>query len=55
MRERTVSVTPWRVQVIMWAGSAVIGALVATAAMLWAHYGSTVFLEMIVAGLAACF
>ena len=55
MRERAVSATPWRVQIVMWAGGAVIGTLVAATVMLWAHYGSTLFFEMIVAGLASCF
>lgn len=37
-------------------GSAVAaGLLVAGTLMLWAHYGTTVFYEMILAGLAACF
>ena len=35
---------------------AVTGALLAGSALaLWAHYGTAVFYEMIVAGLAACF
>ena len=31
------------------------GVLVAATAALWAHYGTQVFYEMIVAGLDACF
>jgi hypothetical protein len=31
------------------------GMLAAAALALWAYYGSTVFYEMIVAGVAACF
>jgi hypothetical protein len=31
------------------------GVLVALTLGLWAHYGSTVFFEMLAAGLAACF
>jgi hypothetical protein len=31
------------------------GILVAATLALWVHYGSAVFYEMIVAGLAACF
>jgi hypothetical protein len=31
------------------------GALVAAAVALWAHYGTAVFYEMILAGIAACF
>jgi hypothetical protein len=30
------------------------GILLAGAVMLWAHYGTAVFYEMIVAGIAAC-
>jgi uncharacterized membrane protein YdcZ (DUF606 family) len=55
MRERTVSAPFWRVHPLMWLGGAVAGALVAGTAMLWTHYGSTLFFEMIVAGLASCF
>jgi hypothetical protein len=33
----------------------VAGVLLAATVALWAHYGSAVFYEMIVAGLAACF
>jgi len=55
MRERMISVTPSRIQPVMWAGGAAIGALVAATIMLWAHYGGTLFFEMIVAGLASCF
>lgn len=41
--------------VIVWS-AAVLGALaVAAAAALWAYYGTTVFFEMIAAGIAACF
>jgi len=35
--------------------AAVLGMLLAGTAALWAHYGTAVFYEMIVAGLAACF
>jgi hypothetical protein len=35
--------------------AAVAITLVAGTVALWAHYGSAVFYEMIVAGLAACF
>ena len=34
--------------------AAVIGILLAGTVALWAHYGTAVFFEMIVAGLAAC-
>jgi hypothetical protein len=32
-----------------------VGVLVAGTVALWAHYGNAVFLEMIRAGLVACF
>ena len=32
----------------------VVGILVAAAVVLWVHYGTAVFYEMIVAGIAAC-
>ncbi len=34
--------------------AAAIGILVAGAVALWVHYGTAVFYEMIVAGIAAC-
>jgi hypothetical protein len=34
--------------------AAAMGILVAGAVTLWAHYGTAVFYEMIVAGIAAC-
>lgn len=42
--------------VIVWS-VAVIGALavLGAAAALWLHYGTTVFFEMIAAGISACF
>jgi hypothetical protein len=40
---------------VMIGAAAVAIILVAGTAALWAHYGSAVFYEMIVAGLAACF
>ncbi len=41
--------------VIVW-GAAVVGGLAALgAAALWFHYGTTVFFEMIAAGISACF
>jgi hypothetical protein len=37
-------------------GGAVLGVvLMLAAAVLWLHYGSTVFFEMIASGFAACF
>ena len=35
--------------------AAVVGVLLAGTVALWAHYGTAVFYEMILAGLAACF
>ena len=37
------------------AAAGVLGVLVAASIALWGYYGTAVFLEMIVAGLAACF
>lgn len=34
---------------------AVFGALFAGTILLWAHYGTAVFFDMIAAGIAACF
>jgi hypothetical protein len=34
--------------------AAAVGILLAGTLALWAHYGTTVFYEMIVAGIAAC-
>ena len=34
--------------------AAVVGILLAGTVALWAHYGTAVFYEMIVAGIAAC-
>ena len=34
--------------------AAVVGVLLAATAMLWLHYGTAVFSEMIVAGIATC-
>jgi len=34
--------------------AALLGAMLAGTGLLWAHYGTAVFYEMIVAGLAAC-
>ena len=40
---------------IVW-GAAALGAVVLLgAAVLWFHYGTTVFFEMIAAGISACF
>jgi len=39
----------------VWVGAGIVGVLVAATVLLWAHYGSAVFFEMIMAGIAACF
>ncbi|MCP4617183.1 MAG: hypothetical protein GY844_12220 [Bradyrhizobium sp.] len=53
-----LSATPPKTRVasvIVWS-AATLGVLaVATAAALWIQYGTTVFFEMIAAGIAACF
>jgi hypothetical protein len=54
MPDRAVSATSWSVQPLVWAVAG-MGALAAAAVLLWAHYGSAVFFEMIVAGFASCF
>jgi hypothetical protein len=46
---------PSRVRPAIWAGAGIVGALAAAAILLWAHYGSAVFFEMIMAGVAFCF
>lgn len=35
--------------------AALFGAMAAAAAILWVHYGTSVFFDMIAAGIAACF
>jgi hypothetical protein len=52
MRETIAPSLTWRPIFIV--GAAVILALAGTV-LLWAHYGATVFFEMIRAGLTACF
>lgn len=46
--------TPVRYSRAMVIAAAVLGALSAATLALWAHYGSAVFYEMILAGMAAC-
>ena len=55
MPDRVISSMPSRVSPAAWAGAGIVGALAAGTVLLWAHYGSTVFFEMIMAGLAFCF
>ncbi len=40
---------------LMVAAALAAGMLIAAASALWVYYGSTVFYEMIVAGIEACF
>ncbi|MDQ8730350.1 hypothetical protein [Bradyrhizobium sp. LHD-71] len=44
-----------RVPVALVAALAAAAALLVAAVLLWAHYGTAVFFEMIAAGIAACF
>ena len=54
MRETTIASTSgWSRPLI--GVAAAIGILLAGTIALWVHYGTAVFYEMIVAGLAACF
>ena len=47
---------PRRARVAAAAGAAALGALLLlTALVLWFHYGTAVFFEMIASGFAACF
>ena len=41
--------------VIVWSAAAIGALAIAAAAVLWIYYGTTVFFEMIAAGIAACF
>ena len=51
-----IATNVWNSQrVALLAASAVVGVLFASALVLWGYYGTAVFTEMILAGLAACF
>ena len=54
MPTRVSSATPWRMAPVA-LGGAGIGVLTAAVALLWVHYGSAVFFEMLAAGFASCF
>jgi hypothetical protein len=41
--------------IIVWSAATFGSLIVAAAAALWIYYGTTVFFEMIAAGIAACF
>jgi hypothetical protein len=49
-----MSSVPPRIRPAVWVGAGVVGALAAGTALLWAHYGSAVFFETIMAGLSLC-
>src|SRR5262249_39710337 len=55
MPDHAVSSMPLRVRPAVWAGAGIAGALAAASILLWAHYGSAVFFETVMAGLAFCF
>ena len=53
--DSVIRLMPSRVRPAVWASAAIVGALAAATALLWTHYGSAVFFEMIMAGVAFCF
>ena len=55
MPEIASSLRPSGRPLLLTAAAVIVGMLVAATSALWAYYGSTVFYDMIVAGLAACF
>jgi hypothetical protein len=55
MPDRAISSLPSHIRASVWAGAGIVGALTAATGLLWAHYGSAVFFETIMAGLAFCF
>ena len=54
MSDSTTAMPPRSTRPLLIVGAAV-GLVLAGTVTLWAHYGTAVFYEMIVAGLAACF
>jgi hypothetical protein len=50
----TATVSPPRFSRPLIVTAATVGVLLAGTLALWAHYGTAVFYEMIIAGLAAC-
>jgi hypothetical protein len=54
MPDRVISSLPWRVPPAALASAGIVGAFAAATVLLWVHYGSAVFFEMITAGLALC-
>ena len=55
MPDSVISPVPVRLKPAVWAVAGIIGALAIGTILLWAHYGTAVFFEMIMAGLATCF
>jgi len=55
MPDSALSSSPARSRPGLWAGAAIVGVMVAATIVLWAHYGTAVFFETIMAGIAACF
>jgi len=55
MPNNVISPMSTRFRPVIWAGVGLVGALTLGAILLWTHYGSAVFFEMIMAGLATCF
>jgi len=46
---------PPRVRPALWAVGGAVGVVAAAAILLWSYYGSAVFYETVMAGLAFCF
>ena len=55
MPNNVISPVSTRFRPVIWAGAGLVGALTLGAILLWTHYGTAVFFEMIMAGLATCF
>lgn len=51
----SVIVSPRFPRLLLIAAGATVGMLLALALVMWVHYGTALFYEMILAGLAACF
>jgi hypothetical protein len=47
--------SPERSRPALWAGTAIMGLIMAATILLWAHYGTAVFFAMIASGIASCF
>jgi hypothetical protein len=54
MPDSVLPSSPVRLRPVLWAAAAAVGLMVGATIVLWAHYGTAVFFEMIVAGIAAC-